>query len=267
MKTNEWIAVDGGSFTMGNAYPDETTYESEIPAHKATVRSFRMARCPVTVGEWMEFAESEGEPDAIEAFRDYAQSIPVHSVCWYDAIRYCNWLSRKDGLQECYRVDSHYVDERNLNTEDELKWKVEWDSSANGYRLPTEAEWEFAARGGIESDRLAYAGSDSLSEVAWFFENSGNMPHPVGTKRPNKLGFCDMNGNVWEWCWDWYGAYSAAETVDSVGADSGTDRVLRGQAWNCVEKICRITVRSGDDPSYRNLYYGIRIASNQWSPK
>ena len=175
-------------------------------------------------------------------------NLPVEQVSWFDAIEYCNKLSLKEGLTPCYR-----------GSED----AITCDWNANGYRLPTEAEWEFAAKGGTK-DYLTYvnAGSNNADAVAWFEVNSGKKTHPVGTKAPNSLGIHDMSGNVWEWCWDWYGNYSNAAQTDPLGASSGSNRVDRGGSWFASAQVVRSAVRDGVTPTYRDSHLGFRIVRN-----
>ena len=130
---------------------------------------------------------------------------PVICVSWYDAVDYCNWLSRKDGLLPAYSRGGN---------------SIQCNFSANGYRLPTEAEWEYAATGGSSSRGYTYSGSNTIGNVAWYSGNSGLKPHPVGGKQANELGLYDMSGNVWEWCWDWYGDYPSRSQTDPTGVSS-----------------------------------------------
>ena len=127
------------------------------------------------------------------------------------------------------------------------------------YRLPTEAEWEYAARGGKKSKGYKYSGSNFIEQVAWYKENSNNATHPVGSKQPNELGIYDMSGNVWEWCYDWYGAYDSGSQTNPVGPGSGSVRVIRGGSWNSIAAYIRVSGRSGNTPSYRNSILGFRL--------
>jgi formylglycine-generating enzyme required for sulfatase activity len=152
---------------------------------------------------------------------------PVIHVSWNDAVAYCEWLSGKTGKK---------------------------------YRLPTEAEWEYAARGGQQSKHYKYAGSDELGDVAWYNENSGMKTHMVGGKKANELGLYDMSGNVLEWCQDWYGDYSSASQTNPTGASTGTRRVLRGGSWGYPDWNCRVSYRYFNSPTYRNINLGFRLA-------
>ena len=129
------------------------------------------------------------------------------------------------------------------------------------FRLPTEAEWEFAARGGNKSNGFKYSGSGSIDKVAWYYGNSSSKTHPVKQKQANELGIYDMSGNVWEWCQDWYGSYSRRSQTNPKGASSGSRRVCRGGAFNSFStSYYRVSYRSGMSPNYRGQVYGFRLA-------
>ena len=225
------VRVEGGTFQMGDA-----VYTNDGPVHSVTVSSFSVGRYEVTQKQWRELMGTE--PSHFKG-----DELPVENVSFFDALLYCNRLSIKNGMDHCYTIDGR---------------NVSCDFSKNGFRLPTEAEWEFAAKGGIRSAGCKYAGGNSIDAVGWYSGNSGSTTHPVGQKRSNELGLFDMTGNVWEWCWDRYGAYSASPQTDPKGPLSGENRVWRGGAWNVGEMAVpfRISVLPTDAGG------GFRVAAN-----
>jgi formylglycine-generating enzyme required for sulfatase activity len=197
-----------------------------------------MGRNEVTQGEWEEIMGNN--PSRFKGAR-----LPVERISWYDAIEYCNKRSEKEGLTPAYQRSDDSVD---------------CDFSASGYRLPTEAEWEYAARWGNSADlSLVYEGEPNVNSIGWFTMNSGERPQPVMTKAPNALGLYDMSGNVYEWCWDWYGRYDNDSPQDPSGPASGDFRVIRGGSWTSTENSLRHTGRSGEDPRSGRNYIGLRV--------
>ena len=180
---------------------------------------------------------------------------PVEGVSWYSAVEYCNKLSRKEGLNQCYSKDSSG------------NWT--WNRSANGYRLPTEAEWEYAAKGGRNITGYRYSGSDNIDGVAWYDKNAYDVgsnssaygTHPVKHKAPNELGIYDMTGNVWEWCWDWWeNELPTNPSKDYAGPSSGNYRVIRGGGWSLNADDCSVSYRGYIDPCYWYRGLGFRVA-------
>ena len=176
----------------------------------------------------------------------------MYYVSWLEAVEYCNKRSQREGLTSAYTISGS----GNNRT-------VTWNRSANGYRLPTEAEWEYAARGGNGSPgNYTYSGSNNADEVAWHSGNSGSKTQNVGSKKSNGLGLYDMSGNVYEWCWDWYGSYSSVAQTDPTGASSGSYRVGRGGSWGFSAEFARSAGRIDFFPDFRYYYLGFRLVRN-----
>ncbi len=218
--------------------PNSISGSNWRPVHRVTInRSFYMSRYEVTQKQWWEVMGTN--PSHFEG-----DDLPVETVSWYNAVEYCNRLSRKEGLTPCYQGSGE---------------KIACDFSANGYRIPTEAEWEYAARGGNQSMSYTYSGSNSAGDVGWYGENSSDKTHPVGQKRSNELGLYDMSGNVGEWCWDWYGKYSSSSQTDLRGPSGGSGRVLRGPSYGAAFILClRVDWGFEVPPSDRDHNNGFR---------
>ena len=214
------VHVEGGTFIMGaTSEQDSDAYDDEAPAHQVMLSSFSIGRYEVTQEEWQ--AVMGSNPSYFEG-----EKRPVEQVSWDD----CQEFIRK------------------LNV-----------MTGKAFRLPTEAEWEFAARGGNGSRGYKYAGSNDIDSVAWYSENSGSKTHPVGKKNPNELGLYDMSGNVWEWCSDWYGNYSSSSFTNPIGASLGPNRVYRGGSWYSYARNCRVSERSDFKPDFQYCYLGLRL--------
>ena len=205
----EFVFVKGGTFEMGDTFGDG--FDNEQPVHSVKVSSFYIGKYEVTQREWKEVMGSNPS-------RFKGDNLPVDWVSWYDVVKFCNKKSEREGLTSCYSGSGS---------------NVSCNFSANGYRLPTEAEWEYAARGGSKSSGYKYSGSNDADEVAWYDGNSGSKTHQLGSKRSNELGLYDMSGNLWEWCWDWYDDdyYRNSPSSNPKGPSSGIGRVLRGGSW------------------------------------
>ena len=218
--TFEMVAVEGGTFTMGGTSEQGSdAWDNEFPMHSVTLSDYYIGKFEVTQELWK--AVMGSNPSYFNG-----SNLPVEQVSWNDSQEF---ITKLNGL-----------------------------TGAN-FRLPTEAEWEYAARGGSESGGYKYSGSNSIGEVAWYTDNSGSKTHTVGTKSPNELGIYDMSGNVWEWCQDWYGSYSSGSQTNPQGPSSTSFRVLRGGSWGGSARGCRVSIRDNIAPDYRNDHIGFRL--------
>ena len=269
------LELKGKSFQMGASY--DGAESDEKPVHRVIfARDIYMCDHEVTQAEWQAVmgnnpSHYQGEDaDKKVADGEVQENRPVETVSWYDAIAYCNKLSIIDGLQPCYsvkvsetEVDWENLKYENIPTNNTADWNAAvCDFSRNGYRLPTEAEWEYAARGGIaDTDKAVWAGTTIKSELtnyAWYTGNSDKRTHEVKKKKANGYGLYDMSGNVWEWCWDWYGSYAGEDATDPTGAESGTNRIIRG-GWYSGVSICRASNRGYTSPDGRGGGLGFRL--------
>jgi formylglycine-generating enzyme required for sulfatase activity len=231
---NEFVEIHGGTFTMGSPVNENGRSGREGPQHPVTVNSFHMGIHPVTQAEYLEVTGTN--PSLFKG-----DALPVEQVSWFDALEYCNKLSVKEGLTPVYSVKGN---------------NVNWNLDADGYRLPTEAEWEYACRAGTQTP---FSSGTSADAAGWFSVNSGGRTHPVGEKQPNPWGLYDMHGNVLEWCWDWLGDYSAGAQTNPQGAASGSDRVYRGGCWRFEAHQVRSAFRFGNHPALRSFLVGFRL--------
>ena len=239
------ISVEGGTFTMGATSEQiSDAYDDEKPAHQVTLNDFYIGKYEVTQGLWEAVMSYSGTCADGSSMSAYAWGI---------------WLGDSDpsssfGLGANY--PAYYV-----SYEDIVDIFIPRLNQITGrtFRLPTEAEWEYAARGGNKSNGYKYSGSNTIDDVAWYTSNSSSKTHEVGTKAPNELGIYDMSGNVYEWCSDWSGSYSTSAQVDPTGPTTGSDRVVRGGGWNFNAGSCRVSNRGISPPSSRVSYYGFRL--------
>lgn len=215
-----------------------------------------MAATETTWWQYHLFCITNGYPLPEEPGWDSDGDNPVVNVSWHDAVVYCNWRSAREGLGEVYSIDS------SGGYENQDNWSLEIKDDKNGYRLPTEAEWQYAATN-AGRDAFEYAGSDNPDEVGWYGNNSGSRTRPVMGKKPNALGLYDLSGNVWEWCRDWYGIYPEGEQNNYRGPESGSSRVLRGGSWGNNDYNCSVRRRDYYNPGLRYINYGFRLAQDK----
>ena len=216
------VKVAGGTFQMGaTSEQGEDAYDNEKPVHSVTLFDYYIGQTEVTQELW------EAVMGSNPSYFTGDNRRPVENVSWNDCQEFIEKLNRLTG---------------------------------KNFRLPTEAEWEYAARGGSKSRGYKYSGSNNPDAVAWYDDNSGGKTHPVAQKQSNELGLYDMNGNVFEWCQDWYGAYSSNSQTNPTGASRGSRRVLRGGNWNYDARIVRVSRRSYRTPDGRNFNFGLRLA-------
>jgi len=254
--TSEMVRVKRGTFLMGDTQDDSESEgeDNEKPVHKVTLTyDFWMGKYPVVFAEYDQYCAATGKSKP----GDWGWgrgSRPVMNVSWFDAIGYCNWLSEKEGLAKAYDEDGDLLDVAGKVTRDITK--------VEGYRLPTEAEWEYAARGGHKSEGdFKYAGSNDLDKVGWWEGNGGDKTHPVGQKAPNELGLYDMSGSVWEWCHDWFDSYGGGSQTNPVGpSQAGSFRVVRGGSWYYGAGHCRVADRSIVSPGNSSNLLGLRLS-------
>ena len=229
--TTKMVLLPAGTFIMGE--------ESEVdsPPHEVSVSSFHIDAYLVTQEEYEKLMHDNPS-------RWKGSNNPVEQVRWSDAVRFCNARSEAEGLQPCYDLTT---------------WKC--DFNANGYRLPTEAEWEYACRAGTKTSYFFGNDASKLKDYAWYDKNSGGKPHPVGEKNPNPWGLYDMSGNVWAWCNDFYKVdyYTESPKEDPRGPETGETKIVRGGAWKFSAESCRSGYRYNEDPGYADVCFGYDI--------
>ena len=220
----DMVRVEAGTFTMGATAEMKNPDVDEKPTHRVTlINDYYIGKYEVTQALWQTVMGNN--PSYFKG-----DNLPVEQVSWKDCKKFLSKLNRITGKM---------------------------------FRLPTEAEWEYAARGGNKSRGYQYSGSNNLSDVAWYSDNSGSKTHAVGIKQPNELGIYDMSGNVWEWCQNWYGAYSSPSQVNPTGANSGSCRVCRGGCWGSGARNCRSSCRYYDTPDNRYYALGLRLVLSE----
>ena len=260
-----FVYIPEGSFKMGS----EAGYDYNKPVHEVKIsKGFYMGKYEVTQKEYLDVMEKWGGSEPSDTYGK-GDTYPAYYVSWYDALVYCNKRSLAEGLTPCYTIKNSTDPEDwgAVPTSSDSSWNeviCKWD--ANGYRLPTEAEWEYAARAGNgTTETLIWSGTDKEDELgnyAWYEINSENKSHEVGTKKPNAYGLYDVSGNVWEWCWNWLTEKYDTEKEggsEPKGAASGDSRVLRGGSWFSGSVSCAVSYRNDYFPHGRNSSLGFRV--------
>lgn len=252
---DDFILIKGGTFTNS---------KSNLYGKGVTLSDFYISKYEVTQREWTEVTGNN--PSKFKG-----ENLPVETVSWYDCVEYCNQRSLKGGLNPYYNIDKNTTDPDNRSEFDSTKWTVTINAGSNGYRLPTEVEWEYAASGGLMSNSYTYSGSDDVNEVGWYWQNSGDTiltaswtwllleknnckTKPVGSKKPNELGLYDMSGNVREWCEDWYEDFEISR---------GLVRVQRGGGWIGAEYRCESSDRHSFEANGKGPDQGFRLCRSK----
>ncbi|MBM4399147.1 MAG: SUMF1/EgtB/PvdO family nonheme iron enzyme [Candidatus Cloacimonetes bacterium] len=266
--TVQMVSVNGGTFNMGrtkNPPPSDflsPEQNDELPVHAVTLTAFKIGKYETSQPEWNSVMGTS--PSVF--FSLSTPNLPVENVNWYDAIRYCNIRSIAENLTPVYTIKGKTNPDEWGNTP--TYFNTDWDAvicnwDANGYRLPTEAEWEYTARSSVNNPDYIYAGSDSLHHVGWFVDFASTT-ETVGLKGSNALSIFDMSGNVWEWCWDRRdsGYYAVSPSNNPKGPNTGIHRVLRGGSWKSINTNCRIAERNYSVPYYKENTIGFRVVRN-----
>jgi len=235
-----FVRINGSTFTMGSSANEEGRgrRDSDEIQRQVTISSFQMSRYQVTQREYQEVMGTNPS-------HFIGENLPVEMISWFDAVEYCNRRSQREGLTPAYTISGS----GNNRT-------VTWNRNANGYRLPTEAEWEYACRA---ETTTAYNTGASLTTSQANFGNQNGRTTPVGSYPANNWGLYDMHGNVHEWCWDWYGAYTSGAQTNPTGAVSGEYRVMRGGSWDYFVLLLRSANRMSFSPYFRYNSIGFRV--------
>ena len=223
------VRVEGGTFTMGATAEQTGAFNDETPAHQVTLSDYYIGQTEVTQALWKAVMGETPTTDDDQWGPEIGlgDNYPAYNISYNDVLSFISKLNSLTGRT---------------------------------FRMPTEAEWEYAARGGNKSKGYLYSGGNTLDNVGWYYENSSSKTHPVAQKAANELGLYDMSGNVEEWCSDWYGSYSSSSQTNPTGPSTGSYRVLRGGGWLNFATRCRVAYRNYFSPSYRVNFYGVRLA-------
>jgi formylglycine-generating enzyme required for sulfatase activity len=278
---NAWAFIPQGAFTMGNSMTADTDITTS-PIRVVTLDAFYMGKYEVTKAEWDEvrtWGLNNGYTD-LAAGSGKANNHPVQSIAWYQMVKWCNARSEKEGLTPVYYTNDAQTTIYKTGNVNVTNAQVNW--SANGYRLPTEAEWEKAARGGLSGKRFPWGDTISHSQANYYANSSysydssgsvnnfhptyatGSIPYtsPIGAFAANGYGLYDMVGNVFEWCWDWHGTYASGSQTNPRGSTSGSFRVYRGGGWGGNADSSRVAARTAATPNATNTAVGFRVVRN-----
>jgi len=228
----EMVYVEGGEFDIGS----NNGVKGETPVHRVKLGDLLIGKYPITQEQYEKVTGKNPS-----RFKGIDKNMPVERVTWYDAIDFCNKMSKIEGLNQCYSISDN---------------DVICDFEQNGYRLPLEAEWGFAAQSGNNKDYFHFSGSENIDLVCWYNVNSNYQPQKVGLKNPNKLGIYDMSGNVWEWCWDRFGNFKHT-------SEHGVMRLLKGGSWLSNGEFCKIDYRLDSYPKTIYSSFGFRLVRNK----
>jgi formylglycine-generating enzyme required for sulfatase activity len=243
-KTLKMVEVRGGAFEMGG---NDENFKDEMPLHTVNISDYYISQYEISFDDYSAFCKHAGfsEPYGSTGF-------PASNITWERAVMMCNWLSRRDGFEQAYKIN---------RDQKQGIFEVTCDFNSPGYRLPTEAEWEYAARGGHRSKDYKFSGSNSPYLVAWFNETYQGLEHKGGELLPNELGLYDMTGNVAEWCWDYYDPnyYKKKVSDNPKGPTAGTARVYRGGTRRDKMVYIETSRRSFLEQNKKNLYVGFRV--------
>jgi formylglycine-generating enzyme required for sulfatase activity len=249
----ELVWIPAGSFTMGSPVNEENRFEDEGPQRTVTLTGFYMGKYTVTQEQYQAVMGTNPSGFKAAVSGENAAKLPVEQITWYDAAEFCNKLSQLEGLTPVYTISGRTPAVGYPITSATVTATL----SRNGYRLPTEAQWEYACRAGTST---AYnTGGIISNNTGWYNANSMNTTHEVGKKPANAWGLYDMHGNVWEWCGDWFGNYTSGAQTNPTGTSSGVTRVTRGGSWYSSPQGVRSACRNGDLPSNQFANLGFRI--------
>lgn len=272
-----FVFIPPGLYMRGSPDDEPCRFSDEAQHPVTLTRGFYMMSTEVTRQMWADLKATQPTlPDDPSLNSSPTINHPVNRVAWFDAVLYANLLSVQNGCTPCYYKDAAFTIPVDITNYDNYE-EIYCDFDADGYRLPTEAEWEYAARaettGPFSTDEPDYTSANcgtcfpnlelsALDSIAWWCGNSYGYAHPVGTKQPNPFGLYDMHGNVFEWCWDWYGEYPSGQVTNPSGPLSGSYRVLRGGSNNYTARSCRSAFRFFHVASVRNRNHGFRLVRN-----